>query len=865
MSGAASESGPGGPGGPDARPPSGAGPSISPDAVSISPAPPGSGPAPVGNEPAPSRSRGVRGWLGRRFPRETDEERTVSGYAADARYGWAYLVAAFALGIAFAVLWLWMIRGEPIPPGDDPSTWIATSYYFIGVPAPSGVQPLAYPPAAFPFVGISVWLGGGPLLGGRIFMAAMIALLGPVAYVFGRAVLKRPSLALLGAGLLLAEPDFQQLYYFGGYPNIFALLFMLLALAYLVRWLRSRQPSHLLIFWAAATVSILSHSLTAAVLAGTVLFVVVALILVRRLPRGFIWSRAGAIGAAIMAIGVGGYYGGTALLGVSHPSYLSSSSLGGTKAQLVPTVLRPFYLANIAGAVEHQTVSISADQALVFMALVSALILGLFLLALWKRPGWITPSWLVLAATVLTVFVGTVGGYVANLPVDYRRFPYFLYFPIILALLLFADIAIEYLLRRRAPRRLPAPVIGGRRPPPRYRRSLTARRWVEPILLVLAVVAILVSVQYYTVPAGNSYEAYYTEYGHNSAFLSVVNALEDTGIPGNILSTTPLIGHWPSTLTTRTTYDPAAIGGNSYAASQVTQGETTELVTGARITVTNGLVAASIPGIEPGNFNSSPVFGAFNQNLYQPILQFPTAAFEVGSIKGPVTLFSPAGSGAPEVRSIDGGTGYTMLFVGPGATLTETVVAVPATATVEVTFNASQASNASPLAFVQARATLIGSIPGIITNATTPGSFDWFTNTTYGNFTAIGSASPVAALSNVIPNNNVSGTLSTAVFHEAAANLSAGATSLSFTVSLTDPGASNVASGLGPYIVADQVWQNWSIRFILLFSGSAQARPLTQVYYETEYGAALVATATPYALVLLPTPYGGPAYLTQNG
>ncbi len=458
----------------------------------------------------PARSnlgRRISSALGRRFPRDPPGERTVSGFAADAPFGWAYLLASFVLGLAFAALWFETALQQPIPPGDDPSTWLATSYYFIGVHAPSGVQPLAYPPAAFPFVGLSVFVGSGPLLGGRIFMAAMITLVGPTSYLFGRAVLKMPALALLGAGLLLAEPDFQQLYYFGGYPNIFAFLFMVLAVTYLLRWLRSRRPSHLLTFWVATTVTVLSHSLTAAVLAGTVLFILVALVLVRRLPRGFLVSRAGEVGAGILAIGVGAYYGGTSLLGVNHPSYLSSGTLGGSKSQLVPTVLRPFYLGSIAGAVEHQTVTISADAALAFMTLVALLILGLYLLALWRRPEWITLSWLALAATVLTVFIGTVGGYVANLPVDYRRFPYFLYLPLIVALLLFLDLGLASAMRTRAPRRLPAPVAGVRRVPSAPRRAVAWRRWVEPVVLAVAVVAILVSVQFYTIPAGNSYEA----------------------------------------------------------------------------------------------------------------------------------------------------------------------------------------------------------------------------------------------------------------------------------------------------------------------------------------------------------------------
>ena len=60
---------------------------------------------------------------------------------------------------------------------------------------------------------------------------------------------------------------------------------------------------HLLTFWVATTVTVLSHSLTAAVLAGTVLFILVALVLVRRLPRGFLVSRAGEVGAGSLRSG----------------------------------------------------------------------------------------------------------------------------------------------------------------------------------------------------------------------------------------------------------------------------------------------------------------------------------------------------------------------------------------------------------------------------------------------------------------------------------------------------------------------------------------------------------------------------------
>jgi hypothetical protein len=817
-----------------------------------------------GAPPRPRKGpiRRLLGWVGYRIPRETDEERTESGFAADIRFGAAYFVAACLLGAAFAIFWLWMTRSEPIQPGGDPSTWIATSYYFIGVPAPTGVAPLAYPPAAFPFVGIAVWAGGGPLVGGRIFMATMIALLGPAGYLFGRAVLQRPSLALLSAGLLIAEPDFQQLYYFGGFPNMFAYLFLLLALAYLLRWLRSRRPSHLFVFWVSVTLVVLSHSLTAAILAGTVALLLVALLLLRRLPRGFLLSRAGAAGAAILGVGTVAYYGGTAVLGVQHPSYLSSSSLGGAKNALIPTVLRPFYLDTIVGALEHQTVTISVDQALAFIVITSLIVLGLFLLLFWKRPTWLTLPWLVLAGSFLTVFAGTLAGYVENIPVDYRRFPYFLYGPVIVTVLLFVDTGLTLAMRPPSVQRLPAPAAPHLRV--RVRRPLRWRGWVEPILLAVCVVAILASAQYYTLPAAEGYEAYFTEYGHDQQFVNAMQALVATGIAGNIMSTTAEVAHWPSTLTSRTTYDPSAFGANSYANSLVVQGETTGLVLANRFTVDNGLVGGSLPGIMPGDFNASPVFGAFTQNVYQPILQFPTPSFEVGLVGGPLELFVPPGTGAPPVTSVDGGTGYSINFSAPGAILTETVVAVPQTTTVNVTF-AVQQSGPAALTFLQVRAGDTPGVIGIIGNGTMPGSFDWYSNTTYGNFTTVGTAAPSSSLSKVIPANLTTGAAAQAVLRAAAPNQTLGVPSLSFTLSLSVPSADNEAVGLPTWLNADQVWQNLSVRFLLLFNGSVQSRPLTESYYQTEYGAALVAWQGPYRVMVLPQPLAGPPWPIPTG
>ena len=194
-----------------------------------------------------------------------------------------------------------------------------------------------------------------------------------------------------------------------------------------------------------------------------------------------------------------------------------------------------------------------------------------------------------------------------------------------------------------------------------------------------------------------------------------------------------------------------------------------------RITVTNGLVGASLPGVVAGDFSSSPLFGAFNQNIYQPMFQFPTASFEAEALKGPVTLFAPAGSAAPTVTPVDNSTGFTMTFSGVGANLTETVVAVPGTPTINVTFQATEVG-ANPLSFVQVRVVAPTNISGAITYGAAPGLFDWYTNTTvYGNYSANRHRVPGFGPHRGDPYNFMSGAVPVATLHANASNAATGA------------------------------------------------------------------------------------------
>jgi hypothetical protein len=807
-------------------------------------------------------------WL---FPAETDEVRTSSGYATDEGRTWFYPLAALVVGLAFAGLWEWVVQAQPIPPGFDPSTWLLSSYAFVGIPQTSTIQPLAYPPAAFPFVGISVLIGGGPLLGGKIYMGAAIVAVGLATYLLARSLLVRPPLALLAEGFLLGQPDFQQLYYFGGYPNMFAYVFLTLALAFFVRYLRSRKPEHLLVFWVAATVTVLAHSLTAAVLLGILAVACLGLLIVRRLPRTLVWSRAGAAGVAIFAAGVGGYYGTTAYLGIGHPAYLQSSTLGTSKAQLLPAVLHPFYVQPLVQWFIHQPYQLDAPTSVAVLTLLLGGIAAAFVLCWTFRRRWITLSWLIIAGMFATVALGSIVGYELSIPVDYRRFPYFLYAPLILTGMMIVDAILGRLLT------LPpvTPVLAGAvdgvpsaSPPPidlAARRSAERALWkrLTDALLVVATLFLLIGVaQYYTEPAGQNLEAYYTLYAHDQTFINAVNPIAQSGIPGNIIASTTYVGRWPSALTSRATFDPSALNGNSYEVATIANSELVTMTLTSRLSVTNTAVVGSINGVAPGNFNASPTFSVFDTNLLQPLLYLPTASIQVGLFNGALITVSPLSAPAPPVRELAGGTAYGLTFYEPGFVLTEVVTAVPQTAELTIGFTAVANASAMPLAYVQARLVPAAQAAGTIVPGATGGTFDWYSvarynqpngtlNRTTLNFTTFGAVTPSTAFNRIL--NATPTSTPQLLLHLNATNLSAGASSLSFQIALTAPSAANAVPSLGPFVVADWVWANWTARFILIYAGTVTPTLVTPPELASEYGAAYFSQSGLWTVMLLPS------------
>lgn len=811
--------------------------------------------------PPPARGPGLArrlfadlvAWLKRVFPADTREPSTKSGYASDSRRDAWYWLVALAIALGFTALWLWLVRVEPVPPGGDPSTWLITGYAFVGLPTTIGVQPLAYPPLAFPFVGVSVLLGQGPLLGGRIFMGACIGVLGLATYMLNRALLERPSLALLGEGLLLGEPDFQQLYYFGGYPNIFSLIFLIFAVAYFVRFLRSRRPSHLFLFWVATTACLLSHSLTGVVLLGIIVFLALGLWTVRRLPRTLVTSRAGLAGIAVFVVGVGGYYLGTYFANVTHPSYFDSSPTS-TKTQLLPTVLRPFYLTAPSQWLTGTTTVLTANQSLDIIVVVTVALLAGVALVRWRRPGWLTTPWLTLAAWFAAIFAGALAAYLLNLPIDYRRFPYFLYGPAILAALFPFDWALsewlsrdwsEYLARRAARRHRAPP-----RPRPRWRSR------VDPTVTLGSLAALVVVAGLSTAPSGTSYESYYTLYAHNDQFLTAIDAIAGSGVDGNLVATTPYVAHWPSTITaTRTTYVPALSNGNSYASAHVADGETTSITLAGRYTVTNTLVGATVPGVAAGDFNSSPIVGAFAGNIYQPLFQMPAASIVVNLSNNASYVVAPQSAAAPPIAEIDGGYGYQFAFPVPGAVVFQNVTAFPNSQELSVSLNARANATTVLVTALSARFTSVNLVPSNVTAGVAAGTFDWSSGTRNGNFTTSGAVAPTTALGRLVPFNSTPGA-APAVLLRVNATGASGAAALGLVVTLTVPASYNEIPSIGPWIDTTQTWTSWDIRFLLAYSQVATLRISTS-YVQEEYLGAVYITSGPWTVYVLPASFGG--------
>lgn len=758
--------------------------------------------------------------------------------------GWTL---ALVLAALVAILYEVMAAQNAIPPGGDPSTWLVFSYPYVGVAYPPQAGAWFYPPLAFPFLGSAVVLTGDPLMGVRVFMAGAIVAFGASAYTLSRTLLTSRVLALMAEGLILLDPQFGQMYYFGGIPNLVGLTFMFLALAAFTRYLRSRQTSHGVAFWALVAATVLTHTLTGVILGGIVGIAGLILLLRRRLPRSLFVRPANLVAIVAAAGAIAAYYEGATLAHIPKPSYINTGPLSQLKQQLIPTVVRPFYLATAYGWVTGQPPTFGVSQTVDFLIAGGGAILLVVLLLQWKRPAWLTERWAILAAWFLTVFAITLAGYYLNLSIDYRRFPYFLYGPVSLLLVVTADrLLVHWGLWGRTGDLPPAPPTSRRQ---RWRRTLTGPPARVVLAGTVAVVLLSVLAGYSSVPAAQKYEAFFAPHTHDPGLVSVLQATQASGVPGNIYSITATVDRWPSALTSRATYEPRPPTGNVYTPGQLDDAETATLALSYRYTVTNTLVSASVPGITAGNFNGTPVYGIYDFGSNRPVLLVPPGSLVVGFTSGPNASLSPRGLAAPaiSVNSSGGGT-LSLTFSAPGVVVNETVTTVPGQPTALIHWTAT-ATRATPLAWVGFRlASASVAFPNI--TASGPTSFLCTTATPDANYTTSGSLTASNASSLVVPGNSTNRTGPVVILRASAP--SGGSSVITATLNLTTPGVSNVISSLGPLVSTPTAFEAWQIRFVLVDNGQNTTATEEMVYFMTEYGAVPYASSGVWTVLMLP-------------
>jgi|GEM_PF-1621046 len=816
---------------------------------------PTSRPAPAPTPPkAPPPASRFRRVLTYWFP-ATARPRRTDGLQSGPGPDLAAFVVATAIALAIAALWEWFSLTAPVVPGGDPSQWLLLSYPYAGLTSAPQIGILSYPPLSFPVLGFCVALMQDPLNGARLFVGATIVLLGLSMYHLGRSMFRMRAVALLVEAGFLLQPDFQQLYYFGSYPNMFGFIFFFLGVSFGIRFIRSRESIHLALFWGCVTAAILSHALVAVLLVGLIFAAGALLLLYRRLPRELVTTAAGLVGVTVCVVSGFMYYEGSILLGANPPNYLTTSVLTTTKNQLyLQATFRPLYLENAAKVFRGSGFPLDYSVALKLLQEAVIAILGVFVIARVLVPRYVSVRVTFLAAWFLSVFGVALVTWYLGLTSDYRRFAYFLYPAVALFFGIGADLTLPWLANVVTRRARPKGPINPAAPPvmPPWRW----RRWDRGQVLVTGIVAVgvlvlLLAANEYTLPTAESYAVNFTGVGHDAAFVAAMGSISNSGIPGAILSLVPSVDRWPATLTSRDLYESRSPTGFTYSTDNLVQDELAKLTGSYRYTVTNGLVYGGVPGVSQLYFNASPTYGLYTLGIPHPVLKVDPTTILVTTLNGtPQALWTRGVSAIPTITSPADPTNASMVlwYSSTLFNVTETITAPPGTDSLSIQF-AARAQDGTPVTGLQFR---LNSATTSLSyaNATKTGGFSWFTNTTNGNFTSNGTPLPGTVVT--APVYGANGSKPPVVYLNATA--AGGAPELMAGITVETPGASNTARGLSGFYSSPAILNGWDVRFALFYNLSSASGATEIAYFENEFGAQPYFIDDPYTILLVPDP-----------
>jgi hypothetical protein len=825
--------------------------------VSQSNSPAGRAPAPrsTGSVSLPRPSKPAN--APRRFTRYTGTLLTPGPEAG----GW---IAALGIALVFTAFVEYLFLIAPVPLGGDSGTWTALSYPFILYPHPSEIVPFGYPPGLFPVLGFFVLIGGGPLVGPRLFLGFGIILLGLSTYVLGRSLFHFRISALLVEALLFATVPFDRLFFFGGYPTILALIFTNLALAFGVRYIRGRRPLHLFIFWLAVGATVLTHEFVGAALVVTLVVAGFFLLIKRQLPASLVASPAGAAGVTIAGAGAAAFYLGTRIEHIPQNNYLASNALGHLRYPISP-VLYPLHLQALGGIFGYQLIKTPTGSFEIAAGFAVFLFLGMLLLAIWW-PRYLTPSVLVVGSSILAVVAMALAGWLFSIYTDYRRFAYSLELPFLLIGMLAFDTVFRWCAPART-RGRPRSVSRGTasrspaapsRPPTAFR--VRRRPTWAPIVAVSGAAVVLVAGGVFAYPGLVHFQHQYNTPLHNWDYVHAMQAIQNSGIPGSILSlTSGATLHWTFAMSDRNVYAPAIVSGFLFKASRVSDSQLAYFPFHFYNAVSNGVDFAGIPtqgGILTNFSSGAPTYGVLRYGTPGSVLVFTPDQYSVTLVNG--TTFPAWNPMDPTpLTTVTNGTNpsLTIHFVTPYFDMNVTATAVHGG---PVYVNATaQSLTGAGLLYINAAA---GPPPGLVSHpkilvmAST--SFQWQIGTpgVSSASTTVGTVASPATVAYGKGSEFLPGALSLK-FNSESPNPATGSPSLSLSIALTTPTATSVGSPLPRVIDSPTVLSNWNVRFILLESTNRGTGALVsgeEAFLEQQYGAAPFFQQGQWTVLVLP-------------
>jgi hypothetical protein len=754
-------------------------------------------PAPRGN-PIADRVALVRAWA--------DAHREAAGWLG---------AAAIILGVAY---WIFRVQYEYVlGPGTDAGNWIAISYAYMGQYYPGQVNPYGYPPMVFPLVALIVRATGGAVTASHVVVAVLVVLLGLSTYALARAMLRSITLSLAALGFLLLNPYFMVMFSWGAWPNVFAFVFLNLALVGLIWTGRGRRAGPYM-FWFSAAATVLTHSLVAVELAGLVAVLLVLALFVPyrgptvegkkvddpgRIAPSLLFTGRGLLGMLVFSLAVGGYYLATYLVGVPHPGYLGQASSG--------TVISSFglFFRNVLPGLNFPAV-----EAYYVVAACAVLLSVAYLVVARARPLWISTPLLVALCSWLSVLLLGVIGWNLHIITDYHRFAFLLIIPGILALAYLIDRGWLGAVPARRPR-LPAErgALSLEERVARWRPSFPTRRRHEIVGVTSAGLAIFLAVTV-TAPGFQLNERQFAGTSHDTAFLEALQSIHNSSLPGSVLTVSANL-KWTWAVTHRNAYAPRPGSAYLFYPAQVRDSALSYYALTTDYALTNGYVAAGVRSTDPTLLSGIPDFMIYQAGSLVPALRINPLLVDVTLLNRSDGLpyMLPLATSPSIIPAPSPGAPALIQYAGPGFLLTQAITLAPNAPAMFVNVTAT-ATGTDPLLGVNEVLSTPNALTATVVPGALPGTFSWAARAVkYVGLPTQGFVSPANGLQGVTMYYPPSG--GPAVVLDFTSNLTGGSRALSGSLELFTPLAKSLSTTIPWQIQTQQVWANLGIRFIL--------------------------------------------------